>query len=71
MQDAYARRGRFVAAWTPKHYEAMEKRVPLLGELTGGWVRMLPAARVREELGSERYHGGMVVEMAGGLHPAR
>lgn len=68
---AYARRGRFVAAWTPKHYEAMEKRVPLLAELTGGWVRMLPAARVREELGSERYHGGMVVEMAGGLHPAR
>lgn len=68
---AYRRSGRFVAAWTPKHYRAMEDRAPRLAEITGGFVRMLPAARVQEELGSARYHGGMVVEMAGGLHPAR
>lgn len=68
---AYARTGRFIAAWTPKHYAAMEKRAARLAEVTGGAVRMLPAARQREELGSDRYYGGMVVEMAGGLHPAR
>lgn len=68
---AYVRSGRFLAAWTPRHYAAMEGRAAWLADITGGAVRMLPAARTAEELGSTRYHGGMVVEMAGALHPAR
>lgn len=68
---AYARTGRFVAAWTPKHHAAMAGRCEWLADITGGAVRMLPAGRTSEELGSRRYHGGMVVEMAGALHPAR
>jgi glycine/D-amino acid oxidase-like deaminating enzyme len=68
---AYRRTGRFVAAWTPKHHAAMEKRAPSLADLTGGAVRMLSRAEMPQELGTTRYHGGMVVEAAGGLHPAR
>jgi glycine/D-amino acid oxidase-like deaminating enzyme len=66
----YRRTGRFVAAWTKAHYAAMEKRAPWLAEVTGGSVTMLPPERVKEELGSSHYRGGMVVEMAGALHPA-
>jgi glycine/D-amino acid oxidase-like deaminating enzyme len=66
----YRRTGRFLAAWTGAHYAAMARRADWLADVTGGAVRMLPAARVREELGSDRYPGGMVVEMAGALHPA-
>ncbi|MCU0985356.1 MAG: FAD-binding oxidoreductase [Acetobacteraceae bacterium] len=66
----YRRTGRFVAAWTKAHYDAMAKRAPWLAEVTGGTVTMLPPERMREELGTEHYRGGMVVEMAGALHPA-
>lgn len=66
----YRRTGRLVAAWTRAHYEAMAARADWLAEVTGGAVTMLPPERMREELGSDRYRGGMVVEMAGALHPA-
>jgi glycine/D-amino acid oxidase-like deaminating enzyme len=68
---AYARTGRFVAAWTPAHYEAQQKRVGWLADITGGAVRMVPRADMASELGTTHYHGGMVVEAAGALHPAR
>ena len=41
-----------------------------LGERAEG-VRLLPRARQREEIGSDRYHGGVLIEPAGGLDPAR
>jgi glycine/D-amino acid oxidase-like deaminating enzyme len=68
---AYRRTGRFVAAWTPKHYAAMQRQAPWLAELTGSAVRMLPRADMAQELGTTRYHGGMVMDAVGGLHPAR
>ena len=66
----YRRTGRLVAAWTRAHYEAMAGRADWLADVTGGAVTMLPPERMREELGSDHYRGGMVVEMAGALHPA-
>jgi glycine/D-amino acid oxidase-like deaminating enzyme len=66
----YRRTGRFVAAWTKAHYAAMAGRAPWLSEVTGGAVTMLPPERMAEELGTTHYRGGMVVEMAGALHPA-
>jgi glycine/D-amino acid oxidase-like deaminating enzyme len=66
----YSRTGRVVAAWTRKHYDAMAARADWLADVTGGAVTMLPAERMREELGSDQYRGAMVVEMAGALHPA-
>jgi len=68
---AYARTGRFVGAWTRRHLVGMENRAAWLADITGGAVRILPPGRVHEELGSDRYYGGMVVEAAGALHPAR
>ncbi|WP_019015054.1 NAD(P)/FAD-dependent oxidoreductase [Elioraea tepidiphila] len=66
----YRRSGRFVAAWTRKHWDAMAARADWLAEITGGEVRMVPPERTREELGTGHYRGGMVVEAAGSLHPA-
>jgi glycine/D-amino acid oxidase-like deaminating enzyme len=66
----YRRTGRFVAAWTKAHYAVMAGRAPWLSEVTGGAVTMLPPERMAEELGTTHYRGGMVVEMAGALHPA-
>ena len=62
--------GRFVGAWTPKHYEAQSKRIALLNEAAHSDARMVPRERQREEMASDYYHGGMVVERSANLHPA-
>lgn len=67
----YVRCGRFVPAWTPAHYRALERKAPSIAEVTGLPTRMLPRARQREELGSDHYHGGMVAEATGSLHPGK
>jgi glycine/D-amino acid oxidase-like deaminating enzyme len=67
----YVRCGRFVPAWTRRHYDALATRAPFIAEVTAAAVRMLPAERQREELGSDHYRGGMVVDGAGGLHPGK
>jgi glycine/D-amino acid oxidase-like deaminating enzyme len=67
----YVRCGRFVPAWTPGHYRALEARAASVAEATGLPTRMLPRARQREELGSDHYHGGMVAEATGSLHPGK
>ena len=66
----YTRSGRFVAAWTRRHWDAMAARAEWLAAVTGGRVWMVPPERTREELGTDHYRGGMVVEAAGALHPA-
>jgi len=67
----YVRCGRFVPAWTPGHYRALEAKAPVLAEATGMPTAMLPRARQREELGSDYYHGGMTAEASGSLHPGK
>jgi glycine/D-amino acid oxidase-like deaminating enzyme len=62
--------GRFVGAWTGKHYEYQKARLALLndGAQSGAW--MVPREQQREEIASDYYRGGMVVERSGKLHPA-
>lgn len=67
----YVRCGRFVPAWTAKHYRALAQRADFIAEITGLPTRMLPRAHQREELGSDHYHGGMVAEATGSLHPGK
>ncbi|HWT08397.1 MAG TPA: FAD-dependent oxidoreductase, partial [Roseomonas sp.] len=67
----YVRCGRFVPAWTPKHYDALAARAGFIAEVTGLPTQMLPRARQHEALGSDHYHGGMVAEASGSLHPGK
>jgi glycine/D-amino acid oxidase-like deaminating enzyme len=67
----YVRCGRFVPAWTPGHYRALEAKHGWIEEVTGLPARMVPPARQHEELASDHYHGGMVAEATGSLHPAK
>jgi len=66
----YRRCGRLLLARSPRQLELWSRQVAALGERAHG-VRLLPRARQREEIGSDRYHGGVLIEPAGGLHPAR
>ena len=67
----YHRDGRFLLACNPV-------AVPCAGAETGralgarpGNVRIVPRERQRDEIGSDFYHGGVVVDEASGLHPAK
>lgn len=63
-------RGRFVGAFTPGHYAELAKKVAAYNQAAEAGTSMVPAERQREEIDSDYYHGGMVVERSGQLHPA-
>ncbi len=62
--------GRFVGAWTRRHFDAQQQRLALLNATARSGAYMVPRAHQREEIASDYYHGGMVVERSGKLHPA-
>jgi glycine/D-amino acid oxidase-like deaminating enzyme len=62
--------GRFVGAWTTRHFETQTRRLAALNSAAKSGAYMVPRARQREEIGSDHYFGGMVVERSGKLHPA-
>src|SRR3954469_19525723 len=62
--------GRFVGAWTPSDYAYQERRVATLNANAGSGAFMVPRERQREEMASDYYYGGMVVERSAKLHPA-
>jgi glycine/D-amino acid oxidase-like deaminating enzyme len=66
----WEKRGRFVGAWTRAHFAAQAARLALLNEAAQSGAHMVPRERQREEIASDYYHGGMVVERSGKLHPA-
>jgi glycine/D-amino acid oxidase-like deaminating enzyme len=66
----WKKNGRFVGAWTPKHFESQSRKVALLNNAAASGARMVPRDRVREEMASDYYYGGMVVERSASLHPA-
>ncbi|WP_137388717.1 NAD(P)/FAD-dependent oxidoreductase [Rhodoligotrophos defluvii] len=67
----FQRTGRFVCAYSRKHYDELAAKVDRIAELTGAPAYMVPPERQREEIGSDHYRGGQLVEAAAGLHPAK
>jgi glycine/D-amino acid oxidase-like deaminating enzyme len=62
--------GRFVGAWAKKHFEWQSQRVALLNGAAQSGAYMVSRERQCEEIASDYYFGGMVVERSGKLHPA-
>ncbi|SNB74292.1 Glycine/D-amino acid oxidase [Arboricoccus pini] len=67
----YVRCGAFLCAWTPAHYRALAKKAETLAALTGASVRLVPRERQHEEFVTDHYHGGLVKEATGSLHPGK
>src|SRR5712672_1237448 len=55
----WIKRGRFVGAWTRKHYAYQEKRLASLNDDAQSGAYMVPRDRQREEIASDYYYGGM------------
>ncbi|MBV8088779.1 MAG: FAD-binding oxidoreductase [Alphaproteobacteria bacterium] len=62
--------GRFVGAWTERHFRWQVERLALLNSAAQAGAYMVPRERQREEIASDYYYGGMVVARSGKLHPA-
>ena len=66
----WERRGRFVGAYTAGHYRELAARAEVLNRDPSSGARLLPRERQREEIASDFYHGGLLVDRSGALHPA-
>lgn len=67
----FRRTGRFRCASRPRHYEQMARELERLIEATGLEAEMVPRASMREEIGSDRFHGGVRYAADAGLHPGK
>lgn len=63
--------GSFAAAYRPSHLKTLEKWQRMLADDFGHSTRLVPPERMNEELGTDRYYGGLVDETSVGVHPAK
>ncbi len=63
--------GRLIAAHVPQHMDRLARWAVLLRERAGSDVVVLDPAAMRQELPSPRYHGGILINDYGGLHPGK
>ena len=62
-------RGRFTAACTPAHYEKLAREAEAVAKRVPFAYSLCPENRQREEVGTNYWHGGLVLEEHGTLHP--
>ena len=67
----YSRVGHIEAAFKPKHFEHYRHEQAILAREFNHPVKLLNRSEQRAELGSDYYHGLLVDERSGGLHPAK
>lgn len=63
--------GRFFGANVPRHYDRLRRHGELLAKHTGVTVHEIPRSRQHEITATNYYHGGIVVDEYGGLHPGK
>lgn len=63
--------GSFAAAYRPSHLRSLEEWQRTLADRFGHATRLVPPGKMKEELGTEQYHGGLVDESSIGVHPAK
>lgn len=67
----FRRNGRYHAAHTPQHYEALARELETLRKTEGVACHMVPRSEQRSEMGSDVYFGGAVYEEHASVHPAK
>ncbi len=67
----FERKGRFHAAHTPEHFDALVRDSKILRRDEGIESFVVPRSEQRSELGTDAYHGGVVFTKHCALHPAK
>jgi glycine/D-amino acid oxidase-like deaminating enzyme len=63
--------GRFIGAWTPRHYRAQAASVASLNEHAAIGASMVPREEQKAQLNTDLYHGGMYVARSATVNPAK
>jgi glycine/D-amino acid oxidase-like deaminating enzyme len=63
--------GSFAAAYRPSHLKSLEEWQRILSDNFGHATRIVPPEAMKEELGTDRYYGGLVDDASIGVHPAK
>lgn len=66
----FARSGKLKLAAKPRHYEGLARTFEILREVDGG-MELIDAARIRDEVGSDRFHGGLLQKKSAQMHMGR
>lgn len=68
----YTYRGGIALAYRPSHYRQQAEDIEWMArELNYQEMELIPPERIREEIGSTVFPGGLVEQDGGGLHPAK
>lgn len=67
----FRRTGRFRGASKPAHYDAMARELESQVAATGIEAELVSKSRVRTEIGTDRFCGGIRYKIDGGLHPGK
>jgi glycine/D-amino acid oxidase-like deaminating enzyme len=67
----YRRTGRFTGAHAPAAMRTLETRAEILNRARPGEAQLVSRADMGAEIATSRYHGGLVVQRAGSLHPGK
>lgn len=67
----YRHNGRVLCAHSPAAFNSLQRRAAELNALGEREVELLPREAMREEVGSDAFYGGMIVNRSGVLHPAK
>jgi glycine/D-amino acid oxidase-like deaminating enzyme len=71
IECEYERTGHLYLAYKPAHVDHLEAEARVLREEFGVAARMLDRDALAPEIGSPLYHGALLYERSGGLHPAK
>ncbi|MDA1308275.1 MAG: FAD-dependent oxidoreductase [Proteobacteria bacterium] len=66
----FERRGRFVGAYSKAHLPGLVEKAAFLNRLLDLDASVISREQQRSEIGSDFYHGGLVINRAGKLHPS-
>ena len=67
----FVRRGKLKLAAKPEHYDKLARSQALLAASVDPDTRLVTKAELRDEIGSDRYHGGLIFEKSAGMHVGR
>ncbi|RIK46125.1 MAG: FAD-dependent oxidoreductase [Chloroflexi bacterium] len=67
----FARYGHLLTANKPRHFDALKGEVDFMAREFNHDVRLVAPGDLRDEIGSDIYHGALVDEVSGGLNPAQ
>ena len=67
----FERNGFLESAFKPAHYDGLKEEQEFLAEHLNHTTLLVPPEKMREEIGSDLYHGALVEPTSAGVHPAK